>query len=76
MGLFGKNKEFHFGTCGLMVNHMEFQRNMGEECFFMDLEGAVVSEESVGGNGQLAEVWQSLTGRAVTEQEGLFSSFY
>lgn len=50
MGLFGNNKEFHFGTCGLMMSHTQVQRNKGEECFFMDLGGPGVNEKSIGRN--------------------------
>lgn len=35
-----------FSTGGLM----QVQRNKGEECSFMDLGGAVVNNESNGGN--------------------------
>lgn len=33
-----------------MVNHVKVLRNKGEECSFMELGGAVVNKESIGGN--------------------------
>ena len=66
-----------------MVNHVEAQRNTGEECSFMDLGGDVVKEESTDRH----KVWSILTfhwlsygslppiGWALTGQEGVFSSF-
>lgn len=33
-----------------MANHVKVLRNQGEGCSFMDLGGAVVNEEPIGGN--------------------------
>lgn len=33
-----------------MVNHAQAQRNKGERCSFVDLGGAVINEEPIGGN--------------------------
>lgn len=34
----------------IRANHVKILRNKGEECSFMDLGGAVVNEEPIGGN--------------------------
>lgn len=56
LDLFGNNKELQFGTYGLMLNRVEVRRHTGQECSFMDLGGAAVKEESIGGNWKF-EVW-------------------
>ena len=43
MGLFGNNKELQFRIDGLMVNLSKVHKNKGENCSFMNLEGAVVN---------------------------------
>lgn len=50
MGLFGNNKEFQFGTCGLMMSHTQVQRTKERNAFFMDLGGRAVNEKSIGRN--------------------------
>lgn len=50
MVLFRNSKELQLGTCGLKVNNAQVQRNKGEKCSFMDLGGALVNEEFIGGN--------------------------
>lgn len=50
VGLLWNNKELQFRTCGLMVNHMQIQRNKEEDHSFMDFRGAVINKESIGGH--------------------------
>lgn len=47
---FGNNKGLQFGICGPTVNHEQVQRNKGEDLSSMDLGGAIVNEEFIGGN--------------------------
>lgn len=39
IGLFGNNKELQLGTCDLMANHAQVQRNEGEKHSFRMWEG-------------------------------------
>lgn len=48
MSLLGNNKELQFATCDLAYHCKS--RKTKERSSFMDLGGAVVKEESVGGN--------------------------